>query len=203
MFKFQVLGIYCSFFRRPKFSCISIVPPPTTAAKCPKQDNGIDLGYYVMRFMNEIMEHTLDIPHNIPEELKCENCGEVTPKETCAVLNETVPIPKSRGTTNLVQKCKFCGREGNITMIQGKGSPLSAEASEAGKFSPLMVFDCRGYEPVEYAFGAGWKVVSSAGTTYDNVDLSSGEFMEYDEKGECPVMISNLRATFEVTKIIA
>jgi hypothetical protein len=24
----------------------------------------------------------------------------------------------------------------------------------------LMVFDCRGYEPVEFSFGAGWKAES-------------------------------------------
>lgn len=30
------------------------------------------------------------------------------------------------------------------------------------------------------------------------MDLSEGEFVEYDEKGECPVGISNLRASFKV-----
>lgn len=38
------------------------------------------------------------------------------------------------------------------------------------------------------------------GTKFDDIDLSGGEFAEYDEKGECPVMISNLRATFDVMK---
>ena len=38
------------------------------------------------------------------------------------------------------------------------------------------------------------------GTKFENVDLSSGEFVEYDEKGECPVMISNVRSTFDVVK---
>ncbi|MGV7354888.1 CXXC motif containing zinc binding protein, partial [Mycobacterium kansasii] len=49
--------------------------------------------------------------------LRCENCGEATEKETCCSLDEQVAIPKSRGVANLVQKCKFCGREGNITMV--------------------------------------------------------------------------------------
>lgn len=30
------------------------------------------------------------------------------------------------------------------------------------------------------------------------MDLSEGEFIEYDEKGECPVGISNLKASFKV-----
>lgn len=36
--------------------------------------------------------------------MRCENCGEVTPKETCVVLQDVVPLPKSRGQANLVQK---------------------------------------------------------------------------------------------------
>lgn len=38
------------------------------------------------------------------------------------------------------------------------------------------------------------------GTPFDDIDLSGGEYAEYDEKGECPVMISNLQATFNVVK---
>lgn len=37
-------------------------------------------------------------------QLKCENCGEVTQKETYVTLSETVSIPNSKGTANLVQK---------------------------------------------------------------------------------------------------
>ncbi|XP_062022221.1 uncharacterized protein LOC133738659 [Rosa rugosa] len=132
--------------------------------------------------------------------LKCQSCGEPTQKETALSLSESVPLPVGKGTTNLIQKCKFCGREGTVTMMPGRGRPLTEELSEAGKFAPLMVFECRGYEPVDYVFGGGWKVQSLAGTTFDDVDLSEGEFAEYDEKGECPVMISKPSSTFVVLK---
>jgi len=130
--------------------------------------------------------------------LKCERCGEVTQKDTCVSLNETITLPRS--TTNLVQKCKFCGREGTVSMIIGRGCPLTHEISQSGNYVPLMLFDCRGYEPVEFAFGSGWKVESIEGTKFDDVDLSGGDFVEYDEKGECPVMISNVRSVFNVVK---
>ncbi|GER56117.1 hypothetical protein STAS_33825 [Striga asiatica] len=132
--------------------------------------------------------------------LKCGNCGEVTQKETCVSLNETVPSAKGKGDVHLSQKCKFCGRDGNITMITGRGRPLTLEEAEAGKFAPLMLFDCRGYEPMDFAFGSGWKAESAEGTKFNDIDLSGGDFAEYDEKGECPVMISNLRAKFDVVK---
>ncbi|THG19690.1 hypothetical protein TEA_024970 [Camellia sinensis var. sinensis] len=132
--------------------------------------------------------------------MRCGNCGEVTQKETCVSLNETVSLHQGKNTTNLVQKCKFCGRDGTVTMITGRGRPLTQEMSQSGKHTPLMLFDCRGYEPVEFLFGSGWKVESLEGTKFDDVDLSEGEFAEYDEKGQCPVMISNLRAVFNVVK---
>ncbi|KAL6215345.1 hypothetical protein ACLB2K_014776 [Fragaria x ananassa] len=72
--------------------------------------------------------------------------------------------------------------------------PLTKE----GVFHPLMMFDCKGYEPVDFVFGGGWKVESVAGKTYDNVDLSKGEFAEYDESGELLVRISSLHASFNV-----
>ncbi|KAF7152766.1 hypothetical protein RHSIM_Rhsim01G0086000 [Rhododendron simsii] len=76
----------------------------------------------------------------------------------CVSLNETVALPRS--TTNLVQKCKFCGREGTVLMVAGRGRPLTHELSQSGQYAHLMLFDCRGYEPVEFAFASDWKVES-------------------------------------------
>jgi hypothetical protein len=45
-------------------------------------------------------------------------------------------------------------------MIPGRGKPLTQEVSQSGKHTPLMLFDCRGYEPVEYVFDGGWKAES-------------------------------------------
>eukprot|EP00262_Sarcandra_glabra_P013727 TRINITY_DN386_c1_g1_i1.p1 TRINITY_DN386_c1_g1~~TRINITY_DN386_c1_g1_i1.p1 ORF type:complete len:172 (-),score=25.00 TRINITY_DN386_c1_g1_i1:387-902(-) len=130
--------------------------------------------------------------------LKCGNCGELSAKETCVSLSETVPLPNSRGTVNVLQKCKFCGRDGSILMVPGRGRPLTLDVSQSGKSVSLMMFDCRGFEPADFSFGDGWKAESLSGTPFDGIDLSGGEFAEYDEKGQCPVTISNLRATFVV-----
>uniref|UniRef100_A0A7N0UU09 CXXC motif containing zinc binding protein n=1 Tax=Kalanchoe fedtschenkoi TaxID=63787 RepID=A0A7N0UU09_KALFE len=132
--------------------------------------------------------------------VKCGNCGEASQKETVVSLGETISQPRGKGECHLLQKCKFCGRDGMITMIPGRGKPLTQELSESGQFAPLMLLECRGFEPVGFLFGAGWRVEAISGTLYENVDLSEDEFTEYDEKGEVPVMISNLRATFDVVK---
>ncbi|KAH9301806.1 hypothetical protein KI387_013389, partial [Taxus chinensis] len=54
----------------------------------------------------------------------------------------------------------FCGREGSVLMITGRGRPYTIEDSEAQAFVPLMLFDARGYEPVDFVFKDGWKVES-------------------------------------------
>ncbi|OAY75371.1 UPF0587 protein C1orf1 [Ananas comosus] len=131
--------------------------------------------------------------------VKCENCGEVSQKATWVTLSESVPLPTGRGTANLVQKCKLCGRDGTIQMVPGHGRPLTPGQSQSGATAGLMVFDCRGFEPVEFSFGDGWKAESTSGTWYD-IDLSEGEFVEYDEKGECPVGVTNLQSLFKVVK---
>ncbi|NP_001143983.1 UPF0587 protein F46B6.12 [Zea mays] len=131
--------------------------------------------------------------------LKCENCGEVTAKSTYVTLSEQVDLPKGHGTAHLVQKCKLCGRDGTIVMIPGQGTPLTIEQSQKEEKTCLMVFDCRGYEPVEFSFGAGWKAESVHGTPFE-IDCSEDEFSEYDEKGECPVELSKLQSTFKVVK---
>ncbi|KAL3498561.1 hypothetical protein ACH5RR_041293 [Cinchona calisaya] len=130
--------------------------------------------------------------------LKCERCGEMTPKEACLNLNDMVF--RGKGSTNLVKKCKFCLREGTVTMITGRGRPLTQIQSQFGHFTPLMVFDCKGFEPLDFSFSSDWEADSIEGTRFDGINLSRGEFVDYDEKGDCPVMISNLRAIFRVVK---
>ncbi|KAH0747594.1 hypothetical protein MTR67_049528 [Solanum verrucosum] len=132
--------------------------------------------------------------------LKCGHCGEITQKETYVSLVETVPLPNGKGHTHLVQKCKFCGRDGTIAMITGRGRPLTHTDSEAGKSAPLMLFECRGFEPLDYVFRGEWEAKSLEGTKFEGIDLSGDEFAEYDEKGECPVMISKPSATFNVVR---
>ncbi|GLT85504.1 hypothetical protein SLE2022_036930 [Rubroshorea leprosula] len=106
--------------------------------------------------------------------LRCGSCGELTKKEICVFVGETVPLPMGKGTASLIQKCKFCGSKGTVTVIPG------------------------GYEPVDFVLGGGWKAESLAGKIFEDIDLSGGEFAEYDEKAQCPVMISNVRASFKV-----
>lgn len=57
-------------------------------------------------------------------------------------------------------QCKFCSRDGTINMIVGRGRPLTQEDADSGTYAPIMLFECRGYEPVDFVFAGGWKAQS-------------------------------------------
>ena len=60
----------------------------------------------------------------------------------------------------LYSQHKLCGRDGTITMIPGQRTPLTIEQSQKGEKACLIVFDCRGHEPVDFSFSDGWKAES-------------------------------------------
>ncbi|CAN6721824.1 unnamed protein product [Malus baccata var. baccata] len=140
--------------------------------------------------------------------LRCEWCGELSPRETFVSLNETVPLPARnkrtanvirkrtakvirRRTANVIQKCKLCERVGMILMHPGLGMPLTQAASDARQFAPVMIFDFRGFVPVDSVIVGGWRAESLSGINFEHIDLSAGKFVEYDV--EYPVMIYNLQ----------
>ncbi|KAH7299012.1 hypothetical protein KP509_25G069400 [Ceratopteris richardii] len=133
--------------------------------------------------------------------VKCNSCGEITEKYSSITFSEWVDLPNSRGKAHLVQRCKFCSREGSITMLEGKGKPYTQDDSEGRKYVPMACFDCRGIEPCEFLFRSGWIATgASSGAKFEDIDLTDGEFAEYDEKASCPVGIGNLEHQIVVTK---
>ncbi|KAJ3692051.1 hypothetical protein LUZ60_012401 [Juncus effusus] len=163
--------------------------------------------YYAIEFTAELEGLTNlqprggcdDPSHPYFFKLKCENCGEISQKSTCVSLSDEVPLSNGKGTVHLVQKCKFCGREGTVLMLPGHGEPLTGQQGQNGQFARLMVFESRGFELFDFIFQDGWKAESESGEEFE-IDLSEGEFADYDEKAECPIGVSNLKSQFKVVK---
>lgn len=57
-------------------------------------------------------------------------------------------------------QCKLCSRDGTIQMIPGQGKPLTEIQGQSGLYTRLMIFDCRGFEPVQFSFADGWMAES-------------------------------------------
>mmetsp|Transcript_19470 Transcript_19470/g.29558 ORF Transcript_19470/g.29558 Transcript_19470/m.29558 type:complete len:158 (-) Transcript_19470:96-569(-) len=72
-------------------------------------------------------------------------------------------------------------------------------AEDSGSYVPLLAFECRGLEP--YAFhpmGNEIKVTSEGGGVFESdVDLSEGDWADYDEENDLSVSISEFETKFE------
>ena len=66
-------------------------------------------------------------------------------------------------------------------MIPGHGKPLTLEASEAQTSTPLMVFECRGFEPLGFVFSNGWKA-KSVSENFADCAMNGRNFMKFSSE---------------------
>ena len=79
-------------------------------------------------------------------------------------------------------------------------SYLSYTSDHNGDFAPVLAFECRGLEP--YAFhclgGDQFIVESDGGVKFESdVDLSDGDWAEYDAENDAPVSIDKFETKIE------
>ncbi|KAL8299984.1 hypothetical protein RB601_008306 [Gaeumannomyces tritici] len=97
----------------------------------------------------------------------------------------------SRGEANFVWKCKNCKRESSASI---KAAPTAYEASEPAKARKILEFDCRGLEFTEFQPEGDWMAEGAeSGTKFTEIDLTEGEWFEYDEKAGDEVSIKDLK----------
>ncbi|KAH8279409.1 UPF0587 protein GA18326 [Drosophila bipectinata] len=128
--------------------------------------------------------------------LVCSNCGEQSDKwhditEAERVQQDT----RNAAGFNFYMKCKMCSRENSIDIVEKTNAAYTAD--DAGSFKTIVIFDCRGVEPVEFSPRAGWRVSSSEnGQTFEDVDLSEDDWVEYDQKNNNSVGIYEFASKF-------
>jgi len=129
--------------------------------------------------------------------LKCLQCGSETPEFVYVDLLNSQPLKGGRGSASLVIKCKLCRRENSIDII--KESLCAYFADDMPQFKTVVVFDCRGVEPTDFEPRAGWAAQaqgSQSSTRFEDIDLSPGEWADYDENAEQSVSIYELKHQF-------
>ncbi|KAK3677921.1 hypothetical protein LTR78_002016 [Recurvomyces mirabilis] len=62
-------------------------------------------------------------------------------------------------------------------------SPKSYPQQSPAKPQNIITFDCRGLEFVEFKADGAWKATGTeSGTKFSDIDLTEGEWFDYDEK---------------------
>ncbi|GJC85832.1 UPF0587 protein C2D10.03c [Colletotrichum liriopes] len=97
----------------------------------------------------------------------------------------------SRGEANFVWKCKNCKRESSASI---KAAPTSYAQGEPPKQQKLLEFDCRGLEFTEFIPEGEWLAEGiDSGSKFSAIDLTDGEWYDYDEKAGEEVSIKDLK----------
>eukprot|EP00735_Rhodelphis_limneticus_P005260 TRINITY_DN17027_c0_g1::TRINITY_DN17027_c0_g1_i1::g.20965::m.20965 TRINITY_DN17027_c0_g1::TRINITY_DN17027_c0_g1_i1::g.20965 ORF type:complete len:160 (+),score=11.37,sp/Q498R7/CA123_RAT/42.86/3e-34,DUF866/PF05907.8/2.5e-43 TRINITY_DN17027_c0_g1_i1:78-557(+) len=111
--------------------------------------------------------------------VKCTGCGEVHEKNIFVSPEEEHELPSnSRVSTNFYMKCRLCSREHTIDVKTPYGE---FKSENEGKFATLVTFDFRGLEPVAWIPQSdGFLAEGTTGTQFD-LDMSEGDFCEFDE----------------------
>jgi Eukaryotic protein of unknown function (DUF866) len=77
--------------------------------------------------------------------------------------------------------------------------PRDYKSDDSGKWVPILAVECRGMEP--YAFhplGNEFVVESEGGVKFESdIDLSEGDWADYDEENDAAISISDFEAKFE------
>jgi len=96
------------------------------------------------------------------------------------------------GMANFVWKCGLCKREASARFEPA--FPTKPYSAENGQLTPFLTLDCRNLEFVGFDPYGTWKCVgTTTGTKFDEVDLTEGEWTDYDEKSTLPVGVSNVK----------
>lgn len=70
-------------------------------------------------------------------------------------------------------------------------------AEDSGNFKTILGLECRGLELIKYCPGEDYIVESSEGGIFECVDLTDGDWTEYDEKNDLSVSIMNFEHRIE------
>ncbi|XP_061166524.1 CXXC motif containing zinc binding protein-like [Saccostrea echinata] len=133
--------------------------------------------------------------------LKCCNCNEETTEFQYLSLAENTPVKGGRGHASLVMKCKLCHRENHIDIMRDSLKPYCE--TDSGKFATVVVFDCRGLEPIDFSPRAGFVAEGAeSGTPFTEIAFNEGDpdWVDYDAQANQSVGVYNIQHRFEVVK---
>ncbi|CAI6262995.1 unnamed protein product [Periconia digitata] len=134
---------------------------------------------------------TEESPFHYTFKVQCTSCRETHPNWVTLNRFEMNEVSGSRGEANFVWKCKNCKREHSANI---KAAPASYGMSDPPKTVNILEFDCRGLEFTEFrADGEFLATGAESNTKFTGVELTEGEWFDYDEKAGEEVSITNVK----------
>ncbi|KAF2152311.1 DUF866-domain-containing protein [Myriangium duriaei CBS 260.36] len=134
---------------------------------------------------------TEESPFYYTFKVQCTSCRETHPNWVAFNRFEENELSGSRGEANFVWRCKNCKREHSASI---KEAPKVYEAQAPAKAKNIIELDCRGLEFVEFKADGDWLATGAeSGTKFTGIDLTEGEWFDYDEKTSEEVSIKDIK----------
>jgi len=134
---------------------------------------------------------TAENPYYYTFKVQCTSCREVHANWVGVSRHEMNEQSGSRGEANFVWRCKNCKRESNATI---KAAPALYPQSSPAKAQNIIEIDTRGLEFTEFKPDGEWEAKGiESGTKFTGIDLSDGEWFDYDEKVGQEVSIKDIK----------
>jgi hypothetical protein len=133
----------------------------------------------------------IPVDHEWTFDLRLTSDDEVC-KNVTLTTEDVQGIPNSRGSANLILSA---GKNNYATItVEALPKVVNAEfgANESGKQVVVLALDCRGCEIIAWKPTGFYEAVSTAGTTFGEVDLSECEWYDVDPETNEPVSITNV-----------
>ncbi|EOD46069.1 putative duf866 domain-containing protein [Neofusicoccum parvum UCRNP2] len=134
---------------------------------------------------------TAEKPFYYTFKVQCTSCRETHPNWVSVSRHEQNEVSGSRGEANFVWRCKNCKREhsANIT-----AAPNAYSQQLPPKRQNIITFDCRGLEFVEFKPDGEWQATGvESGTKFEAIDLTEGDWFDYDEKAGEEVSVKDMK----------
>ncbi|KAF2706532.1 hypothetical protein K504DRAFT_504659 [Pleomassaria siparia CBS 279.74] len=136
-------------------------------------------------------DDTEDAPFFYTFKVQCTSCRETHPNFVTVNRFEQNEMSGSKGEANFVWRCKNCKREHSASV---KAAPTTYPHTEPAKTQNILEFDCRGLEFVEFKAEGEFLAKGLETTTkFSAIDLTDGEWFDYDEKAGEEVSITNIK----------
>uniref|UniRef100_A0A1B6MGG8 CXXC motif containing zinc binding protein n=1 Tax=Graphocephala atropunctata TaxID=36148 RepID=A0A1B6MGG8_9HEMI len=127
--------------------------------------------------------------------VKCSGCGEESPNWHTVEAQSSQEGKGGKGTFNFLYKCKFCNRENTLNIISSSLQKINSD--ECMDFKPLVTFDCRGLQPIDFTPARGWIAeAAESGKHFEDIDLTEKEWVDYDERSQQSVGIYEFESKF-------
>ena len=132
-----------------------------------------------------------------------DSAGDSTRERVTFSAAEELELPGSRGVAHLVLKWEKGAKHAASASVEGvaiKGVTKAVSADDSDKWGgPLAAVEARGLDLTAFHPGAGFRVVATSGTVYEDVDLSD-DWCEFDEKGGESIGVYGAEGTWEVRR---